>query len=705
MPQLPTIVRNGLESLGLVPPPDEGAAPSDDGAPPVLDRMISRDPTIVLSPAYMDVLKVNEDSILTREGGQDLTLFDRLLDDDVAMSCLQQRRLAITAKDWEVTPGDENDPRSVKAGEDFKEMLDGVGFDRVTTLLHFAVWFGYAVGEAMWTTKVKNGRRLIWLDDVVVPDRRWFGFTHTGELRIAAMLGGFGGEALPPNKFFSIRTGGTHDFAFYGLGLAHWVYWPVWFKRAGTRFWALLLEKLADPTRIAEFPDGMPESEKAKLLSSLVAIGSDSAVHVPQGVASTVQFMEAQRAVGGSPYKDFITEQNESMMRLILGQPGTSKATPQGVGGKQSEVHEDVKDELVKADADLICETINRTVATWVTRWNYGPDVVPPRVYRILDDPVDLNTVAERDVQLKTLGWERTEESFGQVYGDGYEYKEPPPPPPAFSPGNPANNNDPAQIRADQARKRAEFDAQNPRPLYVQRRLQNVGAFKKWAEGQGFKDVVPDLHVTVLYSRTPVDWFAMGEAWTGGPDGTLKVPPGGPRTVEALGDKGAVVLRFASSELAWRHDAMLGNGASHDFDEFVPHVTITYDGSGVDLSKVEPFTGELVFGPELFEEIDPEPLPGMTPVFSAAEEEAIDALTARLMDETNPIILEFASSIRSELAKAKELADGNLSVDGARVALLQAFEQFDPNKLAKTLGLSFLATRVAAEDDAEDQVI
>ena len=554
MAQLPALVRTGLERIGLVPPPDEGAAPEDDREAPVLDRMISRDPTIYLSGAYMGALKTNDDAILSRDGGQDLGLFDRLLDDDVAMSCLQQRRLAITARDWEVTPGDDKDPRSVKASEDFKEMLDGVGFDRVTTLLHFAVWFGYAVGEALWTTKVKDGRRLIWLDDIVVPDRRWFGYTFEGELRIATLLGGMGGEELPPNKFFSVRTGGSHDFAFYGLGLAHWAYWPVWFKRAGTRFWALFLEKLADPTRVGEFPDGMAETEKAKLLSSLVAIGSDSAVLIPQGLSDKVKFMEATRAAGGSPYKDFITEQNESLMRIVLGQPGTSKATPQGVGGKQSEVHADVKAELVKADADLICEAINRSLAVWVTRWNYGPDVVPPRVYRTLDDAEDLNTVAERDVQLKTLGWERTEESFTQVYGEGYEYKEPPPPLPAFGgPNVPANQNDPATVRATQARRRAEFDAQTS--------------------------------------------------------------------------------------------------------------------------------------------------------FSAAEEEAIEALTSRLVDETNPIVLEFAASIRGELAKAKELAGGKLSVDGARVALLQAFERFDPTKLAETLGLAFLAERGAAEVGDEEGVV
>lgn len=714
-------VRSVLQFVGLAPPPRDGGSPEEDGAPAIADGSVrSRDPSTFLNGAWLGALKANDDTVLARDGGGlSLELFDRLLDDDVCMSNLQQRRLAMVARDWEVTPGDDKDPRSVKAAEDFKEMLDDLGFDRASSHLHYGVWYGYAVGEAIWTTKVKDGSRKIWLDDIVVPDRRWFGYTMTGELRLATLFGDFGGEKLPPNKFFSIRTGGTHDFAFYGIGLAHWAYWPVWFKRSVTRFWALFLEKVADPTRIVEFPEGMSDTDKNKLLAAAVAVGSDSAVAIPQGSGESLKMLEGTRTSAGQPYKDFVTEQNESLMRVILGQPGTSKATPGGIGSTQADVHADVKHEIVKADADLICGALNNTVAKWVTRWNYGEDVKPPKVYRCLDDEEDINKTAERDAKLKGLGWERSEESFLQVYGEGYEKQETPPPAKIdpltglpydkpvtpSAPGQPSNDNPAADERAKQARKRAEFDAQNPKPLYVQRRLQNVGAFKKWATSQGFSNLVDDLHVIILYSKTPVDWFGMGEAWGNiDKNGGLRVAPGGPREVEALGDKGAVVLRFASSDLDWRHRQMVEKGASHDYDEYLPHVTITYQGGDVDLSTVEPYQGELVFGPELFEEIETDDdLPGLTE-FSAADEEAIARLTASLMDETNPVITQFAASIRDELDKAKEANDGRLPLEGARVAILQAFEEFPTEKLARTLGLSFLAERAAAEAGSEDNV-
>ena len=57
----------------------------------------------------------------------------------------------------------------------------------------------------------------------------------------------------------------------------------------------------------------------------------------------------------------------------------------------------------------------------------------------------------------------------------------------------------------------------NPKPLYVYRRVLNAGDIASWARDQGFSGVLSagDMHVTVTYSRAPVDWFKMGEAWAG----------------------------------------------------------------------------------------------------------------------------------------------------------------------------------------------
>ena len=146
-----------------------------------------------------------------------------------------------------------------------------------------------------------------------------------------------------------------------------------------------------------------------------------------------------------------------------------------------------------------------------------------------------------------------------------------------------------------------------PRSLYVSRKLLNAAAVIDWAKGQGFETTVPadQMHVTVLYSRTPVDWMDMGSDWSGDDKGQLRVAPGGPRMLDRFGSMGdAAVLLFNSSALCWRHEDMIGKGATSDYPDFCPHVTLSYDvPAGFDLSAVEPYQGELVFGPEIFAEV------------------------------------------------------------------------------------------------------
>lgn len=147
-----------------------------------------------------------------------------------------------------------------------------------------------------------------------------------------------------------------------------------------------------------------------------------------------------------------------------------------------------------------------------------------------------------------------------------------------------------------------------PRPLYVRRDLMpaSAKALAAWAKANGFATTLKpeDMHVTVLYSKQAVDPMKMGEAWGTETNGDLIIKRGGPRALEQF-DGGAVVLQFASWSLVSRHADMVRAGASHDFEEYLPHVTISYAApEGMDLTKIKPFDGELHFGAEIFEPLD-----------------------------------------------------------------------------------------------------
>ncbi len=143
-----------------------------------------------------------------------------------------------------------------------------------------------------------------------------------------------------------------------------------------------------------------------------------------------------------------------------------------------------------------------------------------------------------------------------------------------------------------------------PRTLYIHRDVVNVDDIKKWAKGQGFDTVQDGLHVTIIHTRTPLDWIKVGNDIEWADSGnTIKILAGGPRLMEQFGD--AVVLQFASSRLTWRHEDIKRQGAETDYPDFQPHVTITLQKpEGMDLSKVEPYRGEIILGPEIFKEVD-----------------------------------------------------------------------------------------------------
>jgi cation transport regulator ChaB len=139
-----------------------------------------------------------------------------------------------------------------------------------------------------------------------------------------------------------------------------------------------------------------------------------------------------------------------------------------------------------------------------------------------------------------------------------------------------------------------------PRTLFASRPVENAKDVIDWAKGQGFPTtLVPEaMHVTQAYSKEPLQWPETL-------DNTVTVDGTAGRKVGSLGDQGAMVLHFDSPALSDRHQQLRDAGASSDYPLYQPHVTISWKADGVDPSKVTPYTGPIVLGPERFREIDP----------------------------------------------------------------------------------------------------
>jgi phage gp29-like protein len=352
-----------------------------------------------------------EDLVLMQRGGGDFRLYDEVWRDDHVKAAVEQRRRAVISRTWEVRPGGK---RAIdKAAADFlRENLDAIGWDTVCDKMLMGIFYGFAVSECLWAADGRYWR----LDAIKVRNRRRFCYGGDGQLRLRTWAQPFG-ELLPERKFWAFSAGADHDDAPYGLGLAHWLYWPVWFKRNGFRFWAVYLEKFGTPATHGTYPASASQADQDLLLSALKALRQDSAVITPEGMA--ISLLEATRS-GTADYAAFTEAMNKAILVAAIGQTGTTSGTPGKLGSEQEQG--EVRMDIVRADADLLSASFNSSVAHWLTEWNF-PGAAVPGIWRVIDEPDDLKVKSDRDKNIFTMGYKPTLKYVTETYGGEWEDK------------------------------------------------------------------------------------------------------------------------------------------------------------------------------------------------------------------------------------------------------------------------------------------
>lgn len=319
---------------------------------------------------------------------------------------LEQRQDALIAAEWEVVPGGE-DSRDREAADFLRGQLMALNWDAITRRMHKGVLYGYSVAECIWGM---DGNKIT-LDAVKIRKPWRFGFGKDGELKLRVNAQTL---LMPERKFWIAVWGADDDDSPYGQGLGHALWWPVYLKRNGAKFWAAYLDKFGSPSVKSKYPAGATEKEKATALEAAKAFRNESAVAVPEGF--DVELIEAAKNSGGS-YEEFLKYWDGAIAKIILSQTGT---TQQGQYSGTAEVLNDVKSELVKADADLLCESFNDTVATWLTEWNF-PGAKTPQVWRKVPNTRREEAQRAADKGAYEIGLELTDDAINRRYGEDWK--------------------------------------------------------------------------------------------------------------------------------------------------------------------------------------------------------------------------------------------------------------------------------------------
>jgi phage gp29-like protein len=171
------------------------------------------------------------------------------------------------------------------------------------------------------------------------------------------------------------------------------------------------LEKFGMPTVVGKYPPGTDPAQQAALLDAIDAIQHDTGIKVPDTMA--LELLEASRT-GNAGYQGLCDYFDRQISKAVLGQTLTTEVAGEG-SYAASQTHNDVRQELVTADADMLCEVLNATLVRWIVDLNFGPQAAYPTLWLRTDPAEDLGALAARDKVLAV--------DIGVPIDDGYWYE------------------------------------------------------------------------------------------------------------------------------------------------------------------------------------------------------------------------------------------------------------------------------------------
>ncbi len=372
---------------------------------PITDEIATTAKDLDLFAGWLRRLENPDPVLRTEAGGKGLRLYDEVDRDSHAGAVLQTRRLAVTGKPWSVQPAGKT-ARAKAIAEAVEAAFNGCNFNQFCQEILKAALYGFYGAEVMW--QATGGR---WVPKKLrAKHPRRFSFDLEREPRLLTPENMIDGEALPPRKFI-IFTFGSSDNP-YGEGLGQKLWWSVWFKKHGIKFWLVFLEKFGMPTAVGKYPPGTEPKQQQALLDAIDAIQNETGVKIPNTMA--IDLLEASRT-GTATHQPLCEYMDRQMSKAVLGQTATTEGTPGKLGN--DDVQGDVRQDILEADASLLCECLNETLVRWIVDFNFWGVTDYPTLRIQTEDEEDSGALAERDKNLAAVGVKFRAPYFKTAYG------------------------------------------------------------------------------------------------------------------------------------------------------------------------------------------------------------------------------------------------------------------------------------------------
>lgn len=317
-------------------------------------------------------------------------------------SVIRTRRLAVAGLEA-VVEAATDDKHDEMLADEVRRLVSSPAFSDLVDDLLDALGKGYSAVEIGWerTSKRWTPARYDWRDP------RWFRFDReTGqELRLLDAADPVEGIPLQPFKWIVHRPRLKAGLPIRG-GLAYLAAVAFCCKSFSVRDWMAFAETFGMPLRLGRYGPQATDEEIATLVRAVANLGTDAAAVVPKGM--DIEFIKADGGAGGPElFLRLAGWWDSQVSKAVLGQTMT---TDDGSSLSQAKVHNEVRLDLLKADARQLAATIARDLVKPFIDLNWGPQEEYPTIRFQVDEPLDLKALSEALAPLIDRGL-RVEES------------------------------------------------------------------------------------------------------------------------------------------------------------------------------------------------------------------------------------------------------------------------------------------------------
>jgi len=329
-------------------------------------------------------------------------LFDDMFDRDAHMRAEMAKRAgALLGLDWSIEPPPNATPTETDAAERVESTLRDAVDDLEDVILAMmeGVSHGFAGIELEWQ-RTPGG----WIPRFHPRPQTWF--TLSQNRRELLLDNGGGGVPLNPMGWIMHQHTKPKTGYIGRMGLGRVLIWPFLYKAYSLGDFAEFLDVYGLPIIIGKYSAAANDDGKRSLMRAVASLGRDARAVMPDDMSIEVQKITASG--DGSPHLAMMEWAERAMSKAILGQTTSADAQATGMGSGVANLHDDVRHDILLADARQIAGTLTRDLVYPLIVLNGGGIEsywrCPRWVFEQKEDSEDFNTFSTGLQRLVDIG-------------------------------------------------------------------------------------------------------------------------------------------------------------------------------------------------------------------------------------------------------------------------------------------------------------